>query len=596
MSSALYNQDGQWEIPGFLWPAVLGTSVAIHISVLIYGLPDMSFLPDDPAPLHETEVIIDSGGLTFAPVQAIESVPTQTAVPSAAPAISPSESLQPVVPQTAVATRPVQENPLQPTTSDAASRPDIPNPANVQVSEAAAALKPSGTPVSAAPVTPVQQPKNLAVSPVKQTVASVQPVTNLKPSPVVSAVQAPATAPISQPGVAPVTPAVSPLRPITGQETGGVEETQTTVPLSVAPPDIRPPAPAQQEFAVSPAQEIVAVTPASSSSVVTGGTAAVAVKQQPNDVPAAPRPVTATAVAATGATAISNVGASSGVVQVESGTVQAVRPVEQKVASLRPTEEEVTAIAPSRPETSTLPVAPQTSDPAQGVAPVEVASIDPLAKVSGYVASYDPGECAHLTVMSAGADSAAVTAYGAGIAPFAVFDQRFAADQGYEAKIEVRLVTREQCALLDALGLSDGVEAAGLVELDRTIVPSGTHVSGLVQRDLPLDRIAAAEAAGVPLNGMGSPELYLIDDGGQIHDGRDYILPASNTLTAGAWRFSVPVTLLSGEDSETALVLAIWNRPEASQPARFGSLPAGRISDVLAAPGVYSLTAFKVSR
>ncbi|KZM48279.1 hypothetical protein OA90_21245 [Labrenzia sp. OB1] len=580
-----------------MWPAVLGTSVAIHISVLIYGLPEMSLQPDDPAPLHETEVIIDSGGLTFASVQAIESAPTQTAVPSVAPIVAPSEALQPVVPQTALATRPVQEGPLRPATSQTASRPDMPRPVTVQVSEAVAAVKSPETAVTAASVTPVQQPTNIPVPPIEQTAVSSQPVTNPEPSRVVSAVQAQATGPSNQPAVSPVKPAVSSLTPVAGKESGVAGQPQTTAPSTVDPSDIRPTAPATQELAsVSPAQDIVAVGPASSSTVVNNGKEAVAIIQQPEAVVTATEPVAAAAVSATAATSVSNTAISSGISQVESGTLKAVRPVEQQVASLRPAAENATAIAPSRPETSTLPAAPQTSDPAEGVAPVEVASIDPLANVSGYVASYDPGECAHLTVMSAGADSAAVTAYGAGIAPFALFDQRFAADQGYEAKIEVRLVTRQQCALLEALGLSEGIEAAGLVDLDRTIVPSGTQVSGLVQRDLPLDRIAAAEAAGVPLNGMGSPELYLIDDGGQIHDGRDYLLPASNTLTAGAWRFSVPVTLLSKEESETALVLAIWNRPEASQPARFGSLPAVRISDVLAAPGVYSLTAFKVSR
>ncbi|WP_428687217.1 hypothetical protein [Roseibium sp.] len=280
----------------------------------------------------------------------------------------------------------------------------------------------------------------------------------------------------------------------------------------------------------------------------------------------------------------------------QTGNAQAVRPVEQQLASLRPTEEGLPAIAPARPETAPVPSVTLPSDPADNVPPVEVASIDPLAKVTSYVAGYDAGECAHLSVLSAGADNATVTAYGAGIAPFALFDQRFAADHGYEAKVEVRLVTRRQCALLDALGLSNGLEAAGLVELDKTIVRSGTPVSGVIQRDLPVDRIAQAEQAGLQLNGKGPPELYLIDDAGQIHDGRDHILPATNAVTAGGWRFAVPVTLLSSEDSETALILAVWNRPKSKQPAKFGTMPADSIAAVLAAPGVYSLSAFKVAR
>ena len=158
-------------------------------------------------------------------------------------------------------------------------------------------------------------------------------------------------------------------------------------------------------------------------------------------------------------------------------------------------------------------------------------------------------------------------------------------------------MTRKQCALLNALGISEGIEAAGLVDLDRTVVRSGTQVSGVVQRDLPLERIASAEQSGLDLSGKGPPELYLIDNTGQIHDGREFLLPASNSQTAGGWRFRVPVTMIaSDETDETALVLAIWNRPANRQPARFGRLPAERVAEILAEPGVYSLTAFKVSR
>ncbi|MEP5038828.1 hypothetical protein, partial [Roseibium sp.] len=165
----------------------------------------------------------------------------------------------------------------------------------------------------------------------------------------------------------------------------------------------------------------------------------------------------------------------------------------------------------------------------------------------------------------------------------------------YEAAIELRLVTSSQCGLLNALGLSEGIEAAGLVELDGTVVRSGSHVTGVIRRDLPLKRIAAAEQTGLDLSGKGPPELYLIDDAGQIHDGREFLLPVSSARTAGAWRFKVPVTLMASQSEETALVLAIWNRPASRQPPRFRVQPSARITDILAQPGVYSLSAFKVS-
>ncbi len=175
-------------------------------------------------------------------------------------------------------------------------------------------------------------------------------------------------------------------------------------------------------------------------------------------------------------------------------------------------------------------------------------------------------------------------------------DKQFKTDQGFEASIEMRQVTRSQCALLEALGVSGGIEAVGLIELDRTVVRSGTNLSGVIERDLPLEQIQSATADGVPLNGMGPPEIYLIDADGQIHDGRSNILPESSSSTAGGWRFRMPVVLLSALDEEPALVLAVWNRPKDNQPGRFRTRPARDIARVLAEPGVFSLSAFKVSR
>jgi len=271
-------------------------------------------------------------------------------------------------------------------------------------------------------------------------------------------------------------------------------------------------------------------------------------------------------------------------------------PAQQSFAAVGPAETVVAALAPSAPTAVSIPETSGPAGPTPLVPADAVPSIDPLARATDYVSAYDAGACAHLTVTSAGPNSAQVTAFGAGIEPFALFDKAFAADVGYEANIEVRLITRQQCPLLDALGLSGGVEAAGLVDLDRTLVRSGTRISGTIGRDLPLDRIAAAEAEGVSFNGRGPPELYLIDDAGQIHDGRDFVVPETHAVSAGRWRFTIPVTLISRQQQETALVLAIWNRTRDDQPGRFGTLPASRMGTVLENPGVYSLSAFKVSR
>ncbi len=540
MSAVLYNQDDQWGIPGYIWPTVLGVSLAAHLSFLIYGLPEIPWQPDEPPVPHEAEIVLEGGGLVFDAVSAVETRPQETRIPDTASRAQPVET--PVSQNQQAALSPVQplkSELLQPV----APRPEIPK------TSSAASVQKAGD--------------------VAATVVKAQDVTAV-------AVEAPSkTEPVDVATAAPV-------EKVPQVATPAASTTVATESVALS----------------SPAAPVVALAPTAKSGV----------RIQASEVPVASSPVVLSSKSSKAAGAVRpevqtsipkatvQTPANAVVVHKPSTAVQAVTPAEQQIAALRPTESELSLLGPTEPVSSSVPEAPKQTDSTPNVLPTELASIDPLAKVTDYVSGYDAGECAHLTVMSAGTDTAAVTAFGAGIAPFAVFDQKFSADQGYEAKIQVRLVTRQQCALLDALGLSDGVEAAGLVELDQTVVRSGTRVAGVVQRDLPIERIAVAEAAGLELDGKGPPELYLIDDAGQIHDGRDFILPASNAVTAGGWRFAIPVTLISSEEQETALVLAIWNRPKARQPSRFGKLPPSRVAVVLAEPGVYSLSAFKVSR
>ncbi len=576
MSAVVYNQDGRWGIPAFVWPVVVAASLAVHASLLEFGLPDMSWLQDAGLEQTETEVVLDSSGLEFETVTAVETVAVERPVPEAAPAIAPI-AVSPSAPPGIVA------SPVPPLTSESL------RPAQTNTQQVAVTTKPSVPEVKTIPSAEVKAKE-------------------------VPAVQ---TAPADRPDAAPLkTVAAEPVAVVASRpEPAGatiVVPANNSNPVDISRPPVQG---APSVIAVAPAKGVLLQTPSSEgpapvqvvrpSSSSSGGLVVVSrpaetVNLQGKDVAVSnPSNVSVptmtgekTVVAAPSLPVVAPVPAAG----AATGNAQAVRPVEQQIASLQPAEEPPAAIAPSLPETSPVPSAILPADPAENVAPVEVASIDPLARVTSYVSGYDAGECTHLSVLSAGPDSAAVTAYGAGIGPFAVFDQKFTADQGYEAKVEVRLVTRNQCALLDALDVSKGLEAAGLVELEKTIVRSGTPVSGIIQRDLPTDRIAAAEQAGMKLDGKGPPELYLIDDAGQIHDARDYILPASNPVTAGGWHFSVPVTLLSKEERETALVLAVWNRPKSSQPAKFGTLPPERIAGVLSAPGVFSLSAFAVAR
>ncbi len=577
MTVVAYNQDRQWDIPGYVWPAVLGVSVALHVSALIYGLPALPWAEEAPLPPVETEVILESGGLPFEDLASVETeitqplepdtpLPVETSVPVETVVNSETaEILEPVLSEPVLTESPVNTlveavpvTVLDQSLSDETPIIEAQEFSPVQTSPVTA-TPPEQLQVTQPSVVPQTASTVVAASPVPDAVVSVTPV-----APNVIAGSEVTLSGAEVPATVEVVPSVAVATEI--GEVATIGETQTIV-STVQESLVLAPLAGDQPPAESTGNEVV-------SEVFVPQT------QPPVESPGIVAPDTSVTVD-----------------PVVSAEVDAVLPAEQQVAALQPTETETPELAPNAPVSSTVPATQPQGELTENVPPVAVASIDPLAKVSDYVAGYKFGECTHMSVLAAGADTAEVTAFGAGIAPFAIFDQRFKADQGFEAKIEVRLVTRRQCALLDALGVSEGIEAAGLVELDRTVVRSGTPVSGVIQRDLPIERIASAEQSGLDLSGKGPPELYLIDDAGQIHDGREFLLPASNSQTAGGWRFKVPVTMIASDKSdETALVLAIWNRPSERQPSRFGRLPSERVAEILAEPGVYSLTAFKVSR
>jgi len=617
LSVAAYNLENRWSIPAVVWPGVVGLSFALHASVLVFGLPNLSWNVPEPDSLSETEILFESGGPLF---QQAETLEPSTLVPEELPA---SEIAEPLAPQSEellasdasnvppLESSPIEQIPVQPE--------DITEALPVLPEAAVAEATPIETQeLAALPVEEVQTGAATAaeeVTAVEPELAAAAPLASIDAQTVDQAVvQAPLealepAAPAAEPDGAvivseasdilalqaspPEAPVIVPAEavPSLGEPASNVVTAETAVTEVDTVSEIIP----AEQIGNGPAAtlpdsaQILAVPADSTDAVVIAPSASEIVPLAPtNLVPAASLQDSETVVAVPSETVT--------LTPIDTTAVEIVSPVSEQLTAVEPEETVVAALSPSEPDTAALPSVDPEPAPANVVAPVAVASIDPLAKVTSYVENYDFGECAHLSVLAAGADSAQVTAFGVGIGPFAQFDQRFTADQGYEASIQVRLVTTRQCALLNALGVSQGLEAAGLVELDKTVVKSGTQATGLIQRDLPIARIAAAEAAGLDLGGKGPPELYLIDDAGQIHDARDFLLPASNAQTAGGWRFKVPVVLMSRSQAETALVLAIWNRPKAKQPPRFGTLPASRIAGLLEAPGVYSLAAFKVSR
>lgn len=602
MSAAAYSGETHWDIPVAVWPGVLGVSIVLHVCLLFFGVPGLPLTADPPEIVPETEVILETGAPVFQEAELLSPPPADLA------ATAPAEVSESLAPQT-LSVIPVEGPEPAPVE---AVRPEI-VPAETVTAEAVPVLSET-SPVQADIVTAQQ------LDPVPADQAMPAPVQTMEALPVATTIEA-------EPADQVPSGEIVALEELPGQvllpETALVDqlpEAELVVPVPQIEADVPllngageeipvlPEAPVetvvplQQRLTAVP-EVVNAPLPVTPDQQLAGAPILPEVTASPVPQAAAPtlpadevRPLPPVAVLAEDSPQVVIPADTLTLAPIVTPQIETLAPTDLQVAEVEQAETELAALSPAEPDTSAVPsVAPSTS-PADIVPPVEIATVDPLASVTGYVENYEIGACAHLSVLSAGADSAEVSAFGRWQDPFFLFDRRFTADQGFEASIRLTQVSENQCPLLNALGLFQGVEAAGLVELDRTVVRSGAPVSGLIHRDLPVQRIAAAQETGLDLSGRGPPELYLVDDAGQVHDGRDFLLPASSSATAGAWRFKVPVVKMSAGESETALVLAIWNRPASRQPNRFGTLPASRTDTILSAPGVYSLAAFKVSR
>ncbi|WP_434052095.1 MAG: hypothetical protein RDA78_22980 [Roseibium sp.] len=634
MTVAVYNLTGEARIPAYVWTAVLGVSVALHIALLAYGI-SLKFNNDAQDPdLAQTEIVIESEGPVFETAEQVQSVVADVAQPDSVPLPAPNRTeLQPVTPDVAEQTlspaateqpltpavselQPAQVEAIRPVESETAVSGAVPprlqdvvaaevvQSKPVGAEEAETAAQPIADTAVAAPVEKVVAARPETAVEVQQNSSGVASpaatvVTGISPDVVVVEAVPEETAPsAAEPDT--VVAIESAVPELAGNEVAvvtsvqpSVQAAQDAIPSAVTPPQVSVAPPVETVTAATSPVPVTTTTSSAPLAAITAGTSAVQ---------------TVTSTEATQSVAVA---ASAPVSQVESETVaaanaepvqaapanvQAVTPAEEQLAAVQPSQIISPSVLPSDPETSSVPPAPTVAVPEPSVPPEDVPTIDPLAKVTKYVANYDIGSCAHITVLAAGTDTAEILAFGVGIPRFMEFYSKFQGAQGYDPDMQVRPISNGQCAVLDTLETSKGIEAPGLVQLARTNIRSGSQLAGVIQRDLPIGRIAQAEAAGLELNGKGPPELYLIDRDGQIHDAREYVQPENSTDRIGGWRFSFPLSFPGNEENEYSLILTIWNRPKENQPAPFTKRAAGRIASVLEKPGVYSIEAFKVSR
>lgn len=540
-----------------IWLAAFAVSSVLH-AILIGDLVDGWRRSDPPQPqAAETRLTIAAGGVEFKPMT--PATPADTVVPvtaASAPvtAVAPAaEPVQPVASVTAVST------PVRPT---------------VPISPAAKPVAGSAAPISARPA-----------SSVAATAASFRPASPVAAAststPDVIAALHPASSGTAATALKPAAGSTVIATPPQGEAAASVHSVTAMSPVSPAEPENTPPAGATSAVSVA------GVAPTSAAQAVSRVTAAAAAPQ-----PDAGRPVAGSiATGARPAPVATAVRPSVGAVSNPETTTAATQlvPVQPPI---------VTALAP------TTLVRPEVIRPAPGAAAPDAVPVAPVPealtraeRMAQFVTDYDAGACTHLSPATATASAsddryaAAVTAYGATIDPFLRFDQAFSTANGVEAAVTLQLIAPAQCPLLDALGVAGGTEVDGLITLDRTVVENGAAVAGKLLR-APLSA-TADEVMLVAHGAAGAPELYLVDDSGQVHDARPYIEAEDDMV---GWRFSFPVTLTTEVDEAMVLLLSIRGRPAADQPAPFTVDDAARLPGLLTPAGTFTLAAFKVIR
>ncbi|MES0882278.1 serine/threonine protein kinase [Roseibium sp. SCP14] len=186
------------------------------------------------------------------------------------------------------------------------------------------------------------------------------------------------------------------------------------------------------------------------------------------------------------------------------------------------------------------------------ITPNEIKVEEPLSsedRIRKFISSYQAGDCMYLQPIQIASRSAEIEGFASRTPPFIAFDSDFTQSQGFEAKIQVNLVTDAQCpaiAFLRATPQGSG-KTKLLLDMQRTVVPNGSNMAGRISGFKP-------EAGELGLLFVGSK--------GEVVN----LSPFLQTDNGGAG-FVVPLNLTTPVE-ETGLVVALVGPDVASQIAR----------------------------
>lgn len=189
-------------------------------------------------------------------------------------------------------------------------------------------------------------------------------------------------------------------------------------------------------------------------------------------------------------------------------------------------------------------------------------ALKPEDRIRNFVSSYQAGDCMYLQPVEIASRSAEIEGFASRTPPFIAFDSDFTQSQGFEAKIQVNLVSDDQCPAVAFLrGTPEGNAKTELhLDMQRTVIPNGSNMAG---------RISGYDPT------TGELGLLYVGSKGEVVN----LSPFLQTDNGGAG-FVVPLSLKSAVE-ETGLVIAmvgpdvaqsLSNRSEKQASAFFDNL------------------------
>lgn len=175
-------------------------------------------------------------------------------------------------------------------------------------------------------------------------------------------------------------------------------------------------------------------------------------------------------------------------------------------------------------------------DPPPPIVPPE--AMTPADQIRKFVSSYRAGDCMYLQPIEIADRSAEIEGFSSRTPPFIAFDTDFTSSQGFEAKIQVNLVSDAQCPAVAFLrGTPQGNGSTELhLDMQRTVVADGENMAG---------RISGYDPK------VGDLGLIIVGSDGGVTD----LTPYLQTDDGGAG-FVIPLQMNSGSE-ETGLILAM---------------------------------------